>query len=298
MKKRLSLTLALLLTLCLLAGCGAQSKGTASMDISANGSAEIAPEEGLLTEDKAESSSTTLPENQKMVRKIWINTETEDLTTLLTSIEQKTADLSGYVESQNQYNGSKYSGSKRYRNASLTLRIPTEHLDAFISQVADVSNVVSKKQTAENITLTYVATESRIKALETEQTRLMELLAKAENMTDLLSIEKRLTQVQSELEQVASQLRVYDNMVDYGTVYLEIQEVTEFTVVEEPSTIWERIGTGFMESLKGIGNFFIEMFVFLVVGLPYLVPLGLLITGAIFLLRRRRKKKMNKKDPA
>ena len=233
-----------------------------------------------------------------MVRKIWINTETEDLTTLLTSIEQKTADLSGYVESQNQYNGSKYSGSKRYRNASLTLRIPAEQLDSFISQVADVSNVVSKKQTAENITLNYVATESRIKALETEQTRLLELLAQAQNMTDLLSIEKRLTQVQSELEQVTSQLRVYDNMVDYGTVYLEIQEVTEFTVDEEPSTIWGRIGTGFMESLKGIGNFFIEMFVFLVVGLPYLVPLGLLITGAIFLLRRRRKKKMNKKDPA
>ncbi len=299
MKKWLSLTLVLLLTVGLLAGCGAQSKGAASMDMAANGSAEIAPEEGILTEDKEISASdTAFPENQKMVRKIWLETETEDLDELLSDVEQQMAALNGYIESQNQYNGSNYSGSRRYRNASLTIRIPADQLDGFITQVSDVSNIVSKKQTAENITLTYVATQSRITALQTEQTRLLELLAQAENMSDLLDIEKRLTQVRTELEQVTSQLRVYDNMVDYGTVYLEIREVTEYTVVEEPDTIWERIGTGFMNSLKGLGDFLVEVFVFLVVALPYLIPLGLLITGVIFLLRRRRKKKMNKKDPA
>ena len=32
---------------------------------------------------------------------------------------------------------------------------------------------------------------------------------------------------------------------------LTLSEVKEYTVVEEPETLWERIGTGFMNSLKG-----------------------------------------------
>ena len=66
----------------------------------------------------------------------------------------------------------------------------------------------------ENVTLQYVSTESRVKALETEQTRLLELLENAETMEDLLTIEARLTDVRWELENYASQLRVLDNQVN------------------------------------------------------------------------------------
>lgn len=50
------------------------------------------------------------------------------------------------------------------------------------------------------MTLQYVDVESRKKALETEQERLMELLSSAENMEDLLAIESKLSEVRYELE--------------------------------------------------------------------------------------------------
>jgi hypothetical protein len=77
----------------------------------------------------------------------------------------------------------------------------------------------------------------------------LELLAKAEDMKDLLMIEERLTNVRAELEEVTSQLRVFDNKVDYGTVQLNITEVQVYTVVED-ETIWQRIGTGLKENWK------------------------------------------------
>ena len=52
-----------------------------------------------------------------------------------------------------------------------------------------------------------------------------------------------------ELENRASQLRLYDNQVDYATIYLSIDEVQEYTPVEEP-TVWERISGGFVSSIK------------------------------------------------
>ena len=113
------------------------------------------------------------------------------------------------MESSNIQNGSAYSG-RRYRNATITARIPAKDVDSFVDRVGEISNIVSSRQTVEDVTLSYVATESRMKALQTEESRLLELLSKAETLDDLLTVEKRLTQVRTELEQVTSALRVFD----------------------------------------------------------------------------------------
>lgn len=292
MKKWLAFILVCLLVCTLAFGCAKANdsaiaeKGEALMGDTGGTAADGS---SVLT-DSVQSSSATVDPGQKLIRKVWLDAETEDMDSLLSGINQQVTDLGGYIESRNIYNGSQYSGY-RYRSGSLTVRIPADKMDAFVQHVADNANITSNKETADDITLTYVATESRLTALQTEEARLLELLAEAKDMSDLLQIEGRLTEVRTELEQVKSQLQVYDNQVNYGTIYLDINEVKEYTVTEEPETVWERIGTGFMQSLKDLGSFFTEMFVFVVVGLPYLVILGVVVTAAILLIRWHRKKK-------
>lgn len=289
MKKRLALILACLMVCLLAFGC-AKANDSASMEKSDAEVGGTSNDGSSVLTDSVQSSSATVDPGQKLIRKVWLDAETEDMDSLLSGINQQVTDLGGYIESRNIYNGSQYSGY-RYRSGSLTVRIPADKMDAFVQHVADNANITSNKETADDITLTYVATESRLTALQTEEARLLELLAEAKDMSDLLQIEGRLTEVRTELEQVKSQLQVYDNQVNYGTIYLDINEVKEYTVTEEPETVWERIGTGFMQSLKDLGSFFTEMFVFVVVGLPYLVILGVVVTAAILLIRWHRKKK-------
>lgn len=181
------------------------------------------------------------------------------------------------------------------RWAELTIRIPAEKLDQFTETVKDNANVTSATETADDITLSYVAVESRVKALETEQTRLLELLSGAENMTEILQIEERLTNVRTELEEVTSQLRVYDNQVSYGTVYLTLREVKEYTE-EEPEGFFARIGRGLTESIKDIGNGFVEVVIFLIVASPYLVLIALAVFVAVQISKRYNKKKTAKKE--
>ena len=139
-------------------------------------------------------------------------------------------------------------------------------------------------------------TESRLAALETEEERLLELLAQAETMSDLLEIESRLTDVRYELESAASQLRLYDNQIDYATIYLSIDEVLEYTPVEEPG-IWERITDGFADSLKGLGDGIVNLGVWIVVNSPYLVVYGLILAGVWVCIRKLRRRRKNKKQP-
>lgn len=291
----------LVLTLCagLLAGCGgAKNAATESnrgeMKDAADGIVEYSQEVG--TTALSDTSITTYPSttSQKLIRKIYLDAETEDLDALLEAVMEKINQLGGYVEQQEIYHGSP-SAQRRYRRGSLTIRIPAEKLDDFVAKVTEESNIVSSNETSDDVTLRYVAIQSRISALETEQTRLLELLAKAETTRDLLEIEERLTEVRTELEEITSQLRVMDNQVNYGTVNLSVSEVKEYTVVEEPETVWQRIGTGFKQSLKSVGNGFTEIFVFIVANLPHLVLWGILASGAWAVVHILRKKKKAKK---
>lgn len=298
LKKCLSLTLALVLLCGVLAGCGASANTNASMKSMAYDAApaaeaveEFAAAEtmagGALRNDAGESGSAALPEGRKWIITIDMYVETDDLDTLMTALDEKIAQLDGYVEDQSLHNGSTYA-SRRYRNANLTVRIPDEKVEQFTSEMQGIANVVSENLNREDITLQYVATSSRVTALETEEARLLELLAQAETMEDLLTIEARLTDVRYELENYASQLRLYDNQVDYATIYLNIEEVQEYTPVEEP-TFLERIKNTFSDSLEGLGDGIVNVTVFLVGNSPYLLVLGVIAAAIILLLRRTAK---------
>lgn len=307
MKKMLSLLLCLVL-LCSLTACGSSSGTNKSQAMfSAGAVEEAAPQAPAMMADSSsnmlkgsESGSAALPEGRKWIITMDMNVETEDLDTLMADLDQKISSLDGYVEDQNIHNGSSYA-SRRYRSANLTVRIPDEHVDQFTNDVTGMANVVSQNLRREDITLQYVATSSRVTALETEEARLLELLAEAENMSDLLEIEARLTDVRYELERHASQLRLYDNQVNYATIYLNINEVQEYTPVEEP-TFLDRIKTTFADALEGLGDGIVNITVFLVGNSPYLLTFGLIAYGVIRLRKcfgkscKFRFRKKSKKD--
>ncbi len=287
-------TLLCLIFLLSLTGCGAKQEAlTDAVSNSYNYGYSQDYEANLAPETANKSSTSELPQGRKWIITVDMQAETEDLDTLIAQITRHIAELGGYIEGSNVYNGSTYS-DRRYRHASLTIRIPADQADLFTAQIGTMANVVSNNKSLDDVTLQYVDTESRMKALQIEEARLLELMEQAETMADLLEIEARLTDVRYELERVASQLRVYDNLVDFATISLRIDEVQEYTPVAE-ETLWQRISGGFVRSLKGLGNFFVELFVVLVVYLPYFALIAAIVILIVFLCKRGIKKQRAKR---
>ena len=298
--RRLSILLCALLFLLFCAGCGAApAAGRPEADYApAVTSPASKPEYGDLTTGTDSSQSVT-PTNQKLIRTVFMEAETDDLDTLLSNVTGRVTALGGYIEHRQVYNGSQ-SQTQRVRNASLTIRIPAPQLDAFVGHVSEQSNIISSNETSEDVTLTYVEVEGRVTALQTQQARLLELLAQAETMEDLLTIERELTDVRTELEQMQSKLRLYDNWVDYGTVHLSVQEVKEYTQVqEEEPTFWERISEGFNKSMENVGEGTLNALILFITSIPYFLPL-IIVTAIILIVLRFtvfKKKKKTKEPP-
>ena len=307
MKTRKLFAILLALVMLLLTACGGASKSEAAMDMAAPMEAPAAMEEIAYESDGGNSLTTTdtgsaaIPDARKWIITMDMSVETEDLDAMLKELDKHILSLGGYVEGQNVHNGSAYA-TRRYRSASLTVRIPAESVDRFTTEVEGICNVVSSNKNLEDITLTYVSTESRMKALQTEEARLLELMEQAETMSDLLEIEARLTDVRYDLESITSRLRTYDNQVNYATIYLYIDEVQEYTPVAE-RTVGQRISEDFVSNLKSLGESLVDLFVWIVTNSPFLAVYGVLLTGLVLVIRKLRKPgkirkaKKSKNDP-
>ena len=241
----------------------------------------------------AGSASQPLPQNRKWVITMSLSAETGDLDAALDAVLAKVSQMEGYVESQSVSGGS--AGSGRHRYANLTLRIPANVVDGFVEEVAGLTNLVSSSRNVQDITLTYSDTAGRVTALETEQARLLELMEQAENMSDLLEIEARLTEVRYQLENYASTLRLYDNQVDYATVSLYISEVEKYTPVEEPG-FWEKITSGLADSIVNLGETIVASITWLIIDLPYLAVIALVVWLITALTKRSLRKRKAKKE--
>ena len=296
MKRYLTLLLSAALILCLFTACGASSSSYDSGAMEEN----YAPESMSMSMNdqlasNAEPGRTQLPANRKWVITAEVRTETEQLDNTMDAVFARVNELGGYVEDQHFDSGTYYGGYDHSRSARMDVRVPAEHVDDFMETVKEKTNVVSSSKNLQDITLQYTDTETRIKALKAEEERLLAFMEQADNMADLLEIERRLTDVHYELENVNSRLRTYDNQVNFATIHLTIDEVQKYTPVEEP-TFLERITDGFVDSVHGVWQGLVDLTVLIIVASPYLVVWGAIILVIVLIVRACSKKSQQKKQ--
>lgn len=292
-------------------GCGASSKNAATTEMSAMDMAEAPQAEEWIAEEAAaeyEAGAGAITsengieavktDSRKLIKTVYLEMQTKEFDSVLDGLTKKVAEMEGYIESSSISGNSYYYESTR--SAYYTVRVPSDRLDEFVEVVGGLGNVTHKNESVEDVTLQYVDTESRKKALETEQERLLELLGQAENMEDLLAIESKLSEVRYELENYGSQLRMLDNRIDYCTVNVDIIEVERFTEVKE-RTFFEEVSDRFGDSLYTVGRGLRGFTVGFLGSLPILAVWAVIIVIIVLVVKRvtkgrGEKKKSRKKE--
>ncbi|MGN1148066.1 MAG: DUF4349 domain-containing protein [Lachnospiraceae bacterium] len=310
------------ITALVLAGCGSSNKSAASYDsysyavepqsggtgiyYADSATEELYTEAGESYQEQNGTSAENVRAGRKLIRTVNLDVETLEFDNLLSYVKNRTSELGGYVESMNAYNGSSYytssysgSGYRNNRSASMTLRIPKDRLDEFLTQVEENSNITNRSEQERDVTLDYVDLDSHKAVLLAEQERLIALMEQAESIEDIITLESRLSDIRYQIESMESQLRTYDNQIEYSTVYLSITEVVELTPVETvEKTTWERISDGFMHSMRNIGNGIKEFFIGFVIAIPYLVLIAVIVLVIVWIILfsiKRSTAKKNKK---
>lgn len=300
MKKKVEAFLIAVMLVMMTAGCGNSSKMAVEDRATVSSGAELDGEYSWDTDETTDTGVTSengleaqVENGRKLIRTVSLSLETKEFDSVLTNLSTKTTELGGYIETSS-VNGNSYAHhSTRY--ASYVIRIPSDRLNEFVEVVSELGNVTQKNESVEDVTLRYIDVESHKKALEIEQERLLELLSKAENMEEILTIESKLSDIRYEIENYESQLKTMNNQIDYSTVSVYVDEVERVTETGEKGffeEIKERFGNSLYVVARGIRGLIIGI----LGSLPILIVCGGVIAVVVIVVRKILKKRNVRKE--
>lgn len=238
--------------------------------------------------------------NRKIIYTGNISLQTLEYDQASNSIHAKITQYGGFIESEDTYNDDPYwyykertgsAANRTRRNLNITARIPADQFDAFMKDLEKDGQVVNSSINARNVSVTYATREASKKALEIEQSRLLEMMEKAESVEDMIRVEERLTEVERELNSEKTELSALDRDVNFSTIYISLQEVFEYSEKVVEVTYGERLRKAFGRAVDGFVSFWQELILFIVETFPFLIMLAIVIVLLRRLLRRRREKK-------
>ena len=257
MKKAFSILLSLILLFSLTA-CGSAAMDSATAAPMAPGSANGAMKEEMgfdyaVPDTPAEAPmpapnvsggselvSSTLPENVKMIYRGYLYLESTAFDTATAGLQELVSQMGGYFETSELNNYSPY------RSAFYVVRVPSAKYNEFCGKVGTLAQLNSQRHTSENVSEAYYDTESRLVTQRTKLDRLQELLAKADKMEDIITLESAIAETELAIERLTGTLRKYDALVDYATVEISLEEVYVLTEQEQPVIgFWPKLAEAF-----------------------------------------------------
>ena len=293
MKKKVEAFLMAVMLVMMTAGCGNSSKMAAEDRATVSSGAEMDSEYNWDTDEAADTGVTSengleaqVENGRKLIRTVSLSLETKEFDSVLTNLSTKTTELGGYIELSTVSGNSYAHHSTRY--ASYVIRIPSDKLNEFVEVVSELGNVTQKNESVEDVTLRYIDVESHKKALE--------LLSKAENMEEILTIESKLSDIRYEIENYESQLKTMDNQIDYSTVSVYVDEVERVTETGEKG-FFEEIKERFGNSLYVVASGIRGLIIGILGSLPILIVCGGVIAVVVIVVRKiLKKRKVRKED--
>ena len=298
MKRKLfALTLALLLVLSLAACGGSKSAEFTAEAPAADMAYPMAPTEaeeylGFDSGSTASGGGAAYPTGQKLIRTAQMNLETTDFEKAVQGLTDLTEQMGGYFESSSV--GKRSNG----RWAEYTVRIPAEKYQAFLDQAGELCHETWRDAQQEDISERYYDTQGRLKTQQIKLERLQALLAKAENMEDIITIESAISETEQMIDDLSGTLRHYDGQVDYATVSISLSEVYKLSNVEEvPDSFMSRLGKAFSGGWSNFTDAIENFAVALAYGWMWVLILVVVAVAVVRVLRKRRKAKKTDDKP-
>ncbi len=281
-RNRLILLLgSLMLLVILLAACGGATAGTASPGgainsaASGNGGSSSQPAGQQKNLDLASIGPLYL------IKALKVNMEVKDTWQVAT-------DLQSWISTTDPRSTSagidyEQVGNNLY-NISITFSVQATLYPQIERYLADYpakhdGRLLSLTETVQDVTNDYIDSQSRLKNLRSEQERLLALLHQATALSDVLSIQQQLTDVEGQIEQIEAHINQLNGQVTFYNIAINLQP-PQTSTSPVPSTDSWNAGSTFHDALtaaKGFGEVLVTVLIWLSAFSVYIIPAAALV---------------------
>jgi len=241
-----------------------------------------APQHKQGTTGKAQVTPSANPDWDKKIAKNGnLNVEVKNFKAYTLRLHEQVKAVGGYIAREEQ------SESTYKIENNIMIKVPVDRFDETVLQLAsDSDRLMSKKISAEDVTMQLVDTKSRLETKKEVRERYLDLLKQAHSMKDILQVQNEINQVQEEMDGAAGRIAYLGHAAAYSTINLNFYQVLNESVQHdvEPSLL-QKLSNAFKA-----GCFWVST---LIVGLVGLWPL--LLAGALGLMWWKRRRPLTRR---
>lgn len=289
-------TLAALATAALLTGCGASSSSSkaATADSGANVMARAAAggmdqpasaiRRNLPLLGKTAPGKIVLPATtgRSIIYTASLSVRAKNIVAAANQAKLLVTGAGGYVESESE--------STDPVGADLTFKIPAAGYGTVLDQLGStLGTKLSLKQNAQDVTAQVADVNSRVKSAQATLDQFRQLLAKANSVGEVLSVEQEISGREADLESLQAQQKALGQQTQFGTITLNLQPPPAGPAPQHQ-------GGGFTGGLSSGWHAFRTFFVALATLLGWLLPF--LVLGAVIGLPAERIRRNRRKPTA
>jgi len=230
-------------------------------------------------------------QSRKVIYNASLQMEVKNLPDVQDKIRDLASQMGAYIVDQRLFED-----TKERQEGYLTVRVPQEQFQAFLSKVKPLGiKVENQSISGQDVTEDYVDLQSRLKSKKLSEKRLTHFMNEAKDTKTLLEISNELSKVQEEIETLEGKIKYLDNQVDFSTVTINLFEhkVVVPGLENNQLNTWEKTKKQFMKSINFLVSFLSWLIVFVIGNLPVIVLLGLIGFISFLIWRYRRKKSDN-----
>lgn len=243
----------------------------------------------------AETSNEIVFDERKIIFSASLDIETLDYEKSISDFENLISEYKGFIQESHIESNLGINNSKGMRRAEYTVRIPSEKLNSFRDSVGSIGTIIVNTATGDDVTDRYMDSEARLKTLQIQETRLLELLKDAKTLKDTLDIEDRLSIVRYEIEQFTGTLKKWDALISMSTVSVTLREVKSLSE-PEPESFIDKIVSTFKNSITTLVSTLKQIVYIITAIFPFLIVFGGIILAAILITLKKKKSKKIKKS--
>ena len=218
-----------------------------------------------------------------IVREGTLDVEVKDMPAALQQAQSLISGLGGYIA------GSKESNDGDNSYASITYRFPVERWEEALTGLRALGQkVINENTTADDVTADVVDMDARLANLRATETQYQSFMAKAVTIDDVLAVQKQLTDVRGQIEQLQAQRDNLANRATLATLAVNWQvPVTAVATVNQGWDLGHEIDRAFA-ALVGFGQTLATLLVWLLVAvMPIVLPVLLIALIGYRVLRPR-----------
>lgn len=205
----------------------------------------------------------SLQSDRMVIRNASLSVQADDVEKFLSDVRALATDQSGSVMQAS----TSTRDNKVYAN--LTIQVPSQAFDTTISRIRKLAfKVDSENTTSQDVTEEFVDTDAQVRNLKATEAAYLDLLKKATNVNDTISIQRELSNIRGEIERRQGRLNFLQKKSDYSTITMSISPRLTETAQTNPAQAWdagkvlEQAWQGSLRGLQGLATVLITIAVY------------------------------------